>query len=121
MNIKQHLGATRSRGALHRPVACAIVEMDFTPPRVGIALDMGHGSGMSMTVDIRELADRFAELIAQTKEGGEVIVTDQGIPRARLLPLTPPKPRLAGLHAGSIQAGPDFDGALPDDFWAGQP
>jgi prevent-host-death family protein len=74
-----------------------------------------------MTVDIGELANRFAELIAQTREGGEIIVTDQGIPKARLLPLSPPKPRLAGLHAGSIQAEADFDVPLPDDYWAGQP
>jgi hypothetical protein len=41
-------------------------------------------------------------------------------PRARLVPLGPPPPRVAGLHPGALQAAPDFDAPLPDDSWAGQ-
>jgi hypothetical protein len=29
--------------------------------------------------------------------------------------------RVPGLHAGAILAADDFDGPLPDEFWAGQP
>ncbi len=76
---------------------------------------------MATTIDIRELADRFAEFVAKAAETGEVIVTDRGTPRARLLPLSPRKSRLAGLHAGAIQAQTDFDAPLPDEFWTGQP
>lgn len=76
---------------------------------------------MATTIDIRELADRFAELVEQVGEGGEVIVTERGTPKAILLPLPSQKKRLAGLHAGAIQAHADFDTALPDEFWTGQP
>lgn len=31
-----------------------------------------------------------------------------------------PKPRFAGLHAGSWTIAPDFDAPLPDEFWRGK-
>lgn len=74
------------------------------------------------TTDIRDLAERFADLLAEASTGVEVIVTEDGTPRARLLPLpSPSSPRVAGLHAGSIQTNDDFDALLSDEFWAGQP
>jgi antitoxin (DNA-binding transcriptional repressor) of toxin-antitoxin stability system len=72
-------------------------------------------------VEVRDLPDRFAELVALAAEGTEVIVTDGHIPRARLLPLQPGAGRLPGLHQGAIQTADDFDAALPEDFWMGQP
>lgn len=74
-----------------------------------------------MKIEIRELSQRFAEIIAQAGSGGEVIVTEGGTPKAVLRPLSPPKPRRAGLHSGAIQTAPDFDAPLPDEFWVGQP
>ena len=76
---------------------------------------------MATTIDIRELDERSAEVVAQADEGGEVIVTERGTPKAVLLPLPPQKRRLAGLHAGAIQAHADFDASLPDEFRTGQP
>ena len=32
-----------------------------------------------------------------------------------------PKPRVVGLHPGSMEMAPDFDDPLPDEFWFGQP
>lgn len=77
---------------------------------------------MTTTIDIRELPDRFAELVAQAGTGMHVIVTESGTPKAVLAPLPPvPKQRIPGLHAGAIQIAPDFDAPLPDEFWTGQP
>jgi prevent-host-death family protein len=76
---------------------------------------------MATTIDIRELAGRFHELVAEARTGVEVIVTDEGTPRAILVPLTTPPARVAGLHAGAIQAAADFDEPLPEEFWAGRP
>jgi antitoxin (DNA-binding transcriptional repressor) of toxin-antitoxin stability system len=76
---------------------------------------------MATTIDIRELPDRFGELVAQAGAGIEVIVTEGGIPRAVLLPLPLARPRVAGLHAGAIDPAPDFDEPLPEEFWTGRP
>jgi antitoxin (DNA-binding transcriptional repressor) of toxin-antitoxin stability system len=75
---------------------------------------------MATTIDIRELPARLEEVLAQAASGGEAILTDGATPRARIVPLAGASPRVAGLHAGAIQAAPDFDAPLPDDFWAGQ-
>jgi antitoxin (DNA-binding transcriptional repressor) of toxin-antitoxin stability system len=76
---------------------------------------------MSTTIDVRELPVRLSEALAIVSSGGEVLLTDGATPRARLVPCGGPGPRLPGLHAGAIQAAPDFDAPLPDEFWAGQP
>jgi antitoxin (DNA-binding transcriptional repressor) of toxin-antitoxin stability system len=76
---------------------------------------------MSKLIDVRELTDRLEEVLASAAAGDDVILTDGNIPRARLLPLSSHRPRIAGLHAGALQTSPDFDAPLPDDFWAGRP
>jgi antitoxin (DNA-binding transcriptional repressor) of toxin-antitoxin stability system len=76
---------------------------------------------MTKAIDIRELPARLDEALAVAAVGGEVILLDGSTPRARLVPAGPASPRVAGLHAGAIQAAADFDAPLPDDFWAGQP
>ncbi len=77
---------------------------------------------MTTSIEIRDLSEHFEDLLAQARAGGEVVVTEDGTPRALLLPLpsTLSSPRIAGLHVGSIQAAADFDAVLPDEFWASQ-
>ena len=76
---------------------------------------------MATTVDIRELPARLEEALALAASEGEVILTDGATPRARLVRYEGASERVAGLHAGAIQAAPDFDAPLPDDLWAGRP
>jgi antitoxin (DNA-binding transcriptional repressor) of toxin-antitoxin stability system len=77
---------------------------------------------MSTTiVDVHELATRFAEMLSLAVAGNEVLVTENQIPLARLVPLTPGQPRILGFHTGAITTTPDFDAPLPDDFWEGGP
>ncbi|MBW3624963.1 MAG: toxin-antitoxin (TA) system antitoxin [Armatimonadetes bacterium] len=71
------------------------------------------------TVDVQELPARLEEILSLAQEGTEVIVTEDSIPRARLLPYGPA--RIAGLHAGAIQTTDDFDDPLPEAFWTGTP
>jgi antitoxin (DNA-binding transcriptional repressor) of toxin-antitoxin stability system len=53
--------------------------------------------------------------------GGEVVITQNGQPLARLVPIAPAKKkRIAGLNRGSIWTSHDFDDPLPDEFWMGQ-
>lgn len=75
---------------------------------------------MALTIDIRELPARLDEALALASAGREVILLDGSTPRARLVPISAPPSRAAGLHPGAMQFGPGFDAPLPDDYWAGQ-
>ena len=76
---------------------------------------------MSCTqVELSDLGTRFAEVLALAESGADVVLTEQQIPRARLVPLGPSL-RIAGLHVGAIQTTDDFDEPLPDAFGTGQP
>ena len=75
----------------------------------------------SQTISIDEAKSHFADLISIVSQGGEVVITQDGKPLARLVPVTQPKKRrIAGLNRGSIWTSPDFDEPLPDEFWIGQ-
>lgn len=77
---------------------------------------------MTTTIDIRELPARLDEVLARASAGDEVLLTDDNVPRARLVPVPPePKERTPGLHPGNIiYMAPDFDAELPDEFWLGE-
>ena len=73
------------------------------------------------TINIDEAKSQFADLIAIASGGGEVIITQNGKPVARLVPIAQSeKKRIAGLNRGSIWTSEDFDEPLPDEFWTGQ-
>jgi len=69
------------------------------------------------TVDVHEAQTRLKELLSQMQAGVEVVLTEDSTPVARLVPIAP---RVAGLHAGAISTGADFDEPLPDEFWSGE-
>jgi antitoxin (DNA-binding transcriptional repressor) of toxin-antitoxin stability system len=75
---------------------------------------------MMTTIDIRELPARLEEALAVASAGGEVILLEGSVPRAKLVPAGPAPQRVAGLHAGALPAAPDFDAPLPEEFWTGQ-
>jgi prevent-host-death family protein len=77
---------------------------------------------MTQTVSIDEAKDRLQDLLNLASEGNEVIITDDGKPLARLVPIASPKnkKRIAGLNRGQIWTSDDFDEPLPDEFWNGQ-
>jgi antitoxin (DNA-binding transcriptional repressor) of toxin-antitoxin stability system len=61
------------------------------------------------------------ELIRLAQEGVDVILTENGIPLAHILPMNEEKkPRIMGLHAGVWEVSDDFDDPLPDEFWLGE-
>ena len=76
---------------------------------------------MTRTVSVNDAKDQLPDLIALAAEGNEVIITDEGKPLARLVPVaSSAKRRVAGLNRGQIWTSEDFDEALPDEFWTGQ-
>jgi antitoxin (DNA-binding transcriptional repressor) of toxin-antitoxin stability system len=76
---------------------------------------------MRTMIDIHALPAKFAEMLALTQEGNEVIVTENDVPRARLDPLPGPSGtlRVLGLHPGAIIMHEDFDKPLTEEEWGG--
>ena len=74
---------------------------------------------MIITVTVQEVQNRFTELLARVRggEAEEVIIAEDGIPVARLTPMTeePPKRRVPGMDAGKVVIAPDFDAPLPEE------
>ncbi|QGP92166.1 Antitoxin Phd_YefM, type II toxin-antitoxin system [Neomoorella glycerini] len=70
---------------------------------------------MSLQVNIHEAKTHFSKLLAQVKEGREVIIAKAGKPVARLVPITSDKPeRHPGSAKGKITVAPDFNAPLPE-------
>jgi len=76
-------------------------------------------------LDVHVAQAQLVELIAVVAAGNEIILTEGDAPLARIVPITgianesAVNKRIAGLHAGSIEASEDFDEPLPDEFWMG--
>ena len=72
---------------------------------------------MAVMIDVKELPARFQEALSRSKAGEEVVVTQDGVPRARLFAILPGNPRIANLHPGVFEPAEDFDAPLPAEFW----
>ncbi len=76
---------------------------------------------MTRTVNISEAQSHLPDLLASALDGNEVIITDDGKPLVRLVPIaSAKKKRVAGLNRGTIWTSDDFDEPLPDEFWMNQ-
>ena len=73
------------------------------------------------TIDIHEGQAQFMELLSLVLQGTEIVFAQDDTPLARLIPIVAPstKPRIAGLHRGTIWTSDDFDEPLSDEFWLG--
>jgi len=70
------------------------------------------------TINIDEAGARINELIKLVHQGQEVVITDEGLPTARLVPVPPANgTREFGRYRGKIKIADDFDAPLADDFW----
>ncbi|HEY7546315.1 MAG TPA: toxin-antitoxin (TA) system antitoxin [Blastocatellia bacterium] len=72
---------------------------------------------MTKTVDVFEVQNDLAGILSLIAEGTEIILTSNDKPVARLVPITAPETRVAGLHEGKIWTSDDFAEPLPDEFW----
>ena len=67
----------------------------------------------SFSVDVREAQTHLRELLDRVNAGVQIILSENGRPIARLVPVSE---KIAGLHPGSIWTSEDFDEPLPDTF-----
>jgi prevent-host-death family protein len=72
-------------------------------------------------VEIADLPARFAEMLQRVATGDVVLITENQVPRARLVATQPNggKRRIPELHPGNFKPSPDFDEPLPEEFWLG--
>lgn len=70
--------------------------------------------GMSTKIEIQELPGRLGEALELAAAGGDVILVDGAVPRARIVAYQPPPTRVPGLHGGAIQTASAFDAPLPE-------
>jgi prevent-host-death family protein len=69
------------------------------------------------TVNVYEAKTRLSRLVEEAAEGQEIIIAKAGVPRARLVALSPKKrARRPGGSKGRIRIGADFDAPLPPDL-----
>ncbi|MGB3207815.1 MAG: hypothetical protein WBB28_22760 [Crinalium sp.] len=73
------------------------------------------------TFDIANLSDNLADLLSDIQNHVEVTLTHQGVPLAKVLPLSQPEitvttdlnqtlePRIAGIWQGQVKIADDFD------------
>lgn len=74
------------------------------------------------TIEIDENQNQLKDILALVQQGIEVVLAQNNMPMAKLVPLkkTSPLQRVAGLHSGTIKMSEDFDAPLDDDFWVGK-
>ncbi|MCD5407540.1 MAG: type II toxin-antitoxin system Phd/YefM family antitoxin [Desulfotomaculum sp.] len=70
---------------------------------------------MSLQVNIHEAKTHFSQLLAQVREGEEIIIAKAGTPVARLVPVEKCLPqRIPGSAKGKVCIAADFDTPLPE-------
>jgi prevent-host-death family protein len=79
---------------------------------------MGRLRSRHEAVNISDAKARLPELVERVARGEEIVITRNGTPRARLVPLTPPKRRVPGAGAGRWTVLGDFNAPLPRDLLA---
>jgi prevent-host-death family protein len=68
-------------------------------------------------VNIHYAKTNLSRLLMQVKEGREVIIANNGVPVARLVPYaSKPAKRVPGSAKGQVAISPDFDDPLPRDI-----
>jgi len=85
----------------------------------GIEMLVWSGLARSPAVEINIYAAKtqLSQLVRRVADGEEVVITRNGQPVARLVPVTQAAvARKLGTLAGAIRIGEDFDAPLPDEI-----
>ena len=68
------------------------------------------------SVSVLEAKKNFSKLLQRVAAGEEIVITNRGIPVARLVPVST---RPLGFDKGRVQIAKDFDAPLPPDIMDG--
>ncbi len=69
------------------------------------------------SVEVPKVEAEFAELLRRVLSGEEVIISQAGIPIARIVPFAEHAlPRTPGLDRGKVNIASDFDAPLPKEI-----
>ena len=73
------------------------------------------------TIALDDAAVRLQELVARASEGEQIVISQNELPLAKLVPFVDNEDdRTFGQARGRIHVDDDFDDPLPDDFWLGR-
>jgi antitoxin (DNA-binding transcriptional repressor) of toxin-antitoxin stability system len=61
-------------------------------------------SMVTKTLDVRVAQQYFKELLSLVAEGNEIVLTQDSMPIARLVPISTFSSRIPGLHSGAINS-----------------
>lgn len=78
---------------------------------------------MTDSVTIEEAQSNLADLVGRAERGEEIVISREGAPVVRLVPVVPARPspppgerRQLGLWRGKVAIPPDIEDPLPDDL-----
>lgn len=70
------------------------------------------------SINIRQTKTHLSRLVEEAAAGAEVVIAKNGVPRAKLVPLTAPSALKFGLLKNKIRYPDDFDAPLPRELLA---
>jgi prevent-host-death family protein len=72
---------------------------------------------MKKEVNTHEAKTQLSRLLRRVAAGEEITIANRGVPVARLVPVSTPKPmRQLGAYGDTIKIADDFDAPLPDEI-----
>lgn len=86
---------------------------------ISAAFDLVHPPDQSdeemARFNVHDAKTHLSKLVERAHAGEEIIITKNGIPYARLVPLDAPRQRQPGSLKGLLKVGPEFFDELPAD------
>jgi len=70
------------------------------------------------TVNIHKAKTHLSRLVEEVAAGAEIVISKNGVPRAKLVPLDAAKKLKLGVLKGKLRYPDDFDAPLPDEVLA---
>ena len=70
------------------------------------------------TVNIHEAKTHLSRLVEEVAAGAEIVISKNGVPRAKLVPLDASRKLKFGVMKGKLRYPDDFDAPLPDEVLA---